>query len=176
VELNIVHKGVGAINASDVLLAEVTDAVIVGFKVTIDTQARDLAKRKGIETRVYQIVYELLDDIKAALEGLLTPQIKRIFMGRARIKEVFKLSKSGIIAGCIVEKGKMVRNAACQVMRGPEIVHEGKIKSLKRFKEDVREVAEGVDCGISVGFDGIQAGDIIDIYSEETIARRLKEQ
>ncbi|MDD5194792.1 MAG: translation initiation factor IF-2 [Candidatus Omnitrophica bacterium] len=175
VELNIVHKGVGAINASDVLLAEVTDAVVVGFKVTIDTQARDLAKRKGIETRVYQIVYELLDDIKAALEGMLAPQIKRIFVGRVRIKEVFKLSKSGIIAGCVVEKGKALRGAACQVTRGTEIVHEGKVQSLKRFKDDVREVAEGVECGCSVGFDGIQAGDIIDIFSEETIARRLKE-
>jgi translation initiation factor IF-2 len=174
VELNIAHRGVGAINASDVLLAEVTDAVIVGFKVAIDSQARDLAKRKGIEIRVYQIVYELLDDIKAALEGLLTPQIKRIFMGRARIKAVFKLSKAGIIAGCIVEKGKILRGSPAHLVRGADVVFEGKVQSLKRFKDDVREVAEGVECGISVGYDDIKEGDIIDVFSEEIIARKLQ--
>ncbi|MBU2102218.1 MAG: translation initiation factor IF-2, partial [Candidatus Omnitrophica bacterium] len=175
VELNVVHKGVGAINVSDVLLAEVTDAVVVGFKVSADAQTRDLAKQKGIETRVYQIVYELLDDIKAALEGMLTPTVRRTFVGRIRVKEVFKLSRSGIIAGCIVEKGKAIRNSLCQVTRGAEVVHEGKIQSLKRFKDDVRDVAEGVECGVSVGYNGILAGDVIDVYSEETIARKFKE-
>jgi translation initiation factor IF-2 len=174
VELVLSHKGVGAINASDVLLAEVTDAIIVGFKVTIDAQARDLAKQKGIEIRVYQIVYELIDDIKAALEGLLAPQVKKIFVGRARVKAVFKLSKSGIIAGSIIEKGKMQRNLTCQLMRANKIIHEGKIQSLKRFKDDVREVAEGVECGIGIGYDEVQEGDYIDAYSEEFITRRLK--
>jgi len=174
VELVLSHKGVGAINASDVLLAEVTDAIIVGFKVTIDTQARDLAKQKGIEIRVYQIVYELIDDIKAALEGLLAPQVKKIFVGRARVKAVFKLSKSGIIAGSIIEKGKMQRNLTCQLMRANKIIHEGKIQSLKRFKDDVKEVAEGVECGIGIGYDEVQEGDYIDAYSEEFITRRLK--
>ena len=103
VELVITHKGVGTVNASDVLLAEVTDAVVVGFKVDVDTQARDLAKQKGIEIRVYQIVYELIDDVKAALEGMLAPQIKRTFLGRAKVKQVFKLTKAGIVAGCTVE-------------------------------------------------------------------------
>ncbi|MCK9615508.1 MAG: translation initiation factor IF-2 [Candidatus Omnitrophica bacterium] len=174
VELVLTHRGVGAINASDILLAEVTDAIVVGFKVTIDTQARDLAKQKGIEIRVYQIVYELIDDIKAGLEGLLTPQVKKIFVGRARVKAVFKLSKSGIIAGSIIEKGKMQRNLTCQLTRESKIIFEGKIQSLKRFKDDVREVAEGVECGIGIGFDEIKEGDIIDAYSEELIARRLK--
>ncbi|MCK4519652.1 MAG: translation initiation factor IF-2, partial [Candidatus Omnitrophica bacterium] len=174
VELVIIHKGVGAVNSSDVLLAEVTDSIVVGFKVDIDAQVRELAKRKGIETRSYQIVYELIDDIKAAVEGLLTPQIKRTFLGRAGVKTVFKLSKSGIIAGCIVEKGKVIRGMACNLFRGSEVIFEGKVQTLKRFKDDVREVTEGIECGIGIGYDKIKEGDIVDVFSEEIIARRLK--
>jgi len=174
VELVITHKGVGAINSSDVLLAEVTDSIVVGFKVSIEAQTRELARNKGIELRVYQIVYELIDDIRAALEGMLTPQIRRVFMGRARVKTVFKLTRFGIIAGCMVEKGKIMRGAASQVMRGNEIVHEGKVTSLKRFKDDVREVAQGYECGIGTGFEGFQEGDVIDVFSEEAISRKLK--
>lgn len=174
VELVIVHKGVGTINSSDILLADVSDAIIVGFKVSADPKARDLAKNKGIEVRSYQIVYELIDDVRAALEGLLTPQIKRVFLGRARVKTVFKLSKSGIVAGSVVEKGKITRGAPCNIFRGPEVVYEGKIQSLKRFKDDVREVVEGFECGISAGYNQIQQGDIIDVFTEERITRRLK--
>lgn len=174
VELVIIHKGVGSVNTSDVLLAEVSDAVVVGFKVSADSDVRDLAKRKGIELRIYQIVYELVDDIKAALEGLLAPQVRKIFMGRARVKSVFKLTKAGIIAGCQVEKGKIFRNSPCQVYRGNDVVHEGKVQSLKRFKDDVREVGEGFECGIGVGFDSIAVGDVVDVFNEEVIARRLK--
>ena len=174
VELSLAHKGVGAINSSDVLLAEVSDAIIVGFKVSASGQVRELAKSKGIEMRLYQIVYELIDDVKAALEGLLAPTIKRIFSGRARVKNVFKLSKAGIIAGCIVEKGRIPRSGLCQVLRANEMIFEGKIKSLKRFKDDVKEVAEGFECGIDVGYDDIAEGDIIDVFSEEIVTRRLK--
>ncbi|MDD4294230.1 MAG: translation initiation factor IF-2 [Candidatus Omnitrophica bacterium] len=174
VELNIVHKGVGAINSSDVLLAEVSDAVIVGFKAVADAQTREMAKSKGIEIRVYQIIYELIDDVKGALEGMLTPHIKKTFLGRARVKTVFKLSKSGIIAGCIVEKGKFTRGVIAQVTRGNEIIHEGKIQSLKRFKDDVKDVAEGYECGIGVGYNDLQEGDLIDGYTEERVMRKLK--
>jgi translation initiation factor IF-2 len=174
VELSLTHKGVGAINSSDVLLAEVSDAIIVGFKVSASSDVRELAKRKGIEMRLYQIVYELIDDVKAALEGLLAPTIKRIFSGRARVKSVFKLSKAGIIAGCIVEKGRIPRNGLCQVLRNNEMIFEGKIQSLKRFKDDVKEVAEGFECGIDVGYNEIAEGDLIDVFSEEMITRRLK--
>lgn len=173
VELVLVHKGVGLINPSDVLLAEVSDAIVVGFKVPVDAKAREFARSKGIEVRVYQIVYELIDDIKAALEGLLTPQIKRVFMGRAKVKTVFKLSRSGIVAGSVIEKGKIIRGSSCQIFRGNEVVFEGKIQSLKRFKDDVREVTEGFECGISVGYNQISEGDVIDVFSEEMISRRL---
>jgi translation initiation factor IF-2 len=134
---------------------------------------RELAKKKGIEVRIYQIVYELLDDVKAALEGLLTPQIKRVFVGRAKVKTVFKLSRAGVIAGCVVEKGKILRNLSCQLMRDNKAVFEGKVQSLKRFKDDVREVAEGVECGIGLGIDDIKEGDYIDVFNEEVISRRL---
>ncbi|MCF7908850.1 MAG: translation initiation factor IF-2 [Candidatus Omnitrophica bacterium] len=174
VELNIIHKGVGAVNSSDVLLAEVTDSIIVGFKVGIDAQVREQAKSKGIELRSYQIVYELIDDVKAALEGLLTPQIKRTFLGRARVKAVFKLSRSGIVAGCIVEKGKITRGVPCHLFRANEIIFEGKVVTLKRFKDDVKEVTEGTECGIGIGYEKYQEGDIIDVFNEEIIARKLK--
>jgi len=174
VELVITHRGVGAVNSSDVLLAEVTDSIIVGFKVAIEASVRDLARSKGIEMRSYQIVYELIDDVTAALEGLLAPQIKRTFVGRARVKTVFKLSKAGVIAGCSVEKGKIIRGFGCQLMRENEAVFSGKIKTLKRFKDDVKEVGEGFECGIGIGFDKIQQDDIIDVFQEEVITRRLK--
>jgi len=174
VELAIVHKGVGAVNFSDILLAEVTDAIVVGFKVSIDARVRELARKKGIETRSYQIVYELIDDVRGAVEGLLTPQIKRTFLGRARIKTVFKLSRAGIIAGSMVEKGKIKRGAVCNLFRDNEVIFEGKIQTLKRFKDDVREVAEGFECGIDIGYDKVKEGDVIDVFNEEVIARKLK--
>jgi translation initiation factor IF-2 len=175
VELVITHKGVGALNSSDVLLADVTDSIIVGFKVTIDPQVRDLARSKGLEMRSYQIVYELIDDVSAAVEGLLTPQIKRTFLGRAIVKTVFKLSKPGIIAGCIVDKGKILRSASCQLTRDNDTIHSGKIQTLKRFKDDVKEVSESLECGIGIGYDKIKEGDIIDVFQEEIITRRLKQ-
>jgi translation initiation factor IF-2 len=174
VELIIIHKGVGAVNSSDVLLAEVSDAIIVGFKVNIDPKAKDLAKQKGIQIRLYEIVYELVDDIKSALEGLLSPQIKRTFLGRAEVKAIFKLSKAGTVCGCQVIKGKVVRGASVQLLRDNEVIFEGKVISLKRFKDDVREVKEGLECGINIGYEQVKEGDIIDVFSEEVITRRLE--
>jgi len=174
VKINIVHKSVGAINNSDVLLAETADSIIVGFKVDADSNIRELIRQKGIQMRIYQIIYELLDDIKAALEGLLAPQIKRIFLGRAIVRAVFKLSKAGTIAGCFVQKGKILRGAKCTLYRDNNIIFEGKIQSLKRFKDDVREVQEGLECGINIGYDDIKENDIIDVFDEEIISRRLE--
>lgn len=174
VKINIVHKSVGAINNSDVLLAETTDSIIVGFKVDADSNIRELIRQKGIQMRIYQIIYELLDDIKAALEGLLAPQIRRIFLGRAVVKSVFKLSKAGTIAGCFVQKGKILRGAKFTLYRDNNIIFEGKIQSLKRFKDDVREVQEGLECGINIGYDDIKENDIIDVFNEEVISRRLE--
>ncbi len=173
VKIQFIHKGVGVVNYSDVLLAEVSDAVIVGFKVGVDPQARDAARQKGIQIRLYQIIYELIDDVKAALEGMLTPDVKRVFLGRAKVKQVFKLSRAGVVAGCVVESGKAVRGANCELIRDGEVVFKGKITSLKRFKDDAREVNEGMECGISIGYEDIREGDFIDIFREEVVSRRL---
>lgn len=174
VEMVTIHKGVGAINSSDVILAEVSDAIILGFKVTADSQARVLAKSKGIEVRTYQIIYELIDDVRAALEGMLTPEVKKSFLGRARVKTVFKLSKSGVIAGCQVEKGIIKRGAPCKLSRDNSVVFEGKVENLKRFKNDAREVNQGYECGIDIGYDQIKEGDYIDVFGQEVITRKLK--
>ena len=140
---------------------------------TLLNKALEGAKSKGIQVRVYQIVYELIDDVKAALEGMLTPHVKRIFIGRARVQKVFKLSKSGIIAGCMVEKGKIAKGLIAQLMRANALVHEGKVTSVKRFKDEAKEVTEGLECGISIDSDKIQEGDFIDVYSEEITSRKI---
>jgi len=174
VELTIIHKGVGSVNSSDILLAEVTDSIVVGFKVSIDAQVRELSRKKGIETRSYQIVYELIDDVKGAVEGLLTPHKKRTFLGRAKVKTVFKLTKAGIISGSIVEKGKIKRGSICNLFRDNEVIFEGTVQTLKRFKDDVKEVGEGIECGIGIGYDKIKEDDVIDTFNEEIIARKLR--
>ncbi|MBN2483834.1 MAG: translation initiation factor IF-2 [Candidatus Omnitrophica bacterium] len=172
VESDIVHKAVGAISPSDVLLSEVSDAVIFGFKVGVDASARDLAKQKGIEIRTYQIVYELIDEVRSALEGMLTPHIRRVFIGQVQVKKVFKLSK-GIIAGSIVTKGKVQRGAQCELMRQGEKIFSGRIDTLKRFKDEVKEVTEGTECGLGIGYDQLEEGDLIDVFREEKIERKL---
>jgi len=173
VEIQFVHKGVGSINFSDVLLAEVSDAIIVGFKVDTEIQAKEAARNKGVQVRVYQIVYELIDDIKAAIEGMLTPHLKRVFLGRAKVLKVFKLSRTGVVAGCIVEKGKIIRSVYCQLSRDNELIFEGKVVSLKRFKDDAREVTEGLECGISIGYEDVKENDYIDVFLEEIVERKL---
>ncbi len=174
IKLEVIHEGVGNINSSDVILAVASDALVLGFNVIQDNLAKELSTKEGVDVRIYNIIYELANDIKAALEGMLEPKLKKVFLGRAEVKKVFKLSRSGIVAGCIVAKGKIIRSAAVSLVRNAEIVFEGSIADLKRFKDDVREVAEGFECGISLkGFDNLQEGDIIEAYEIEKIARKL---
>ncbi len=173
-EVKILHKSIGIINLSDVVLADASDALVLGFKVEIEPQAFKKAQEKNVQIKTYQIIYELISDIKAALEGMLEPKIERILVGRARVKKVFKLSKAGVIAGCIVEKGKIVRNLPCRVLRAQEVIFEGKVSSLKRFKDDVREVLEGFECGIGVGFNEVREEDIIEVFQEEVKTRRIQ--
>lgn len=174
VEIKIIHKSIGVINRSDVILAEASDALIMGFKVGVSSAVEEQAKEKGVQIKTYQVIYALISDIKAALEGLLEPVIKREFVGRAKVKKVFKVSKAGIIAGSIVEKGKILRNSMCKVTRDGKTIFEGKIKSLKRFKNDVREVGEGVECGIDVGEKDIKSGDVIEAFREESSVRKIE--
>ncbi len=174
VKLDIIHDGIGNINSSDVVLAVASNALILGFHVEADERARELMSKEGIEARTYNIIYELANDIKAAVEGLLEPKLKKIFIGRCDVRKVFKLTKSGIVAGCYVTKGKFTRNNMVTVMRNGEPVFEGKIAALKRFKDDVREVLEGFECGISLGgYDDVKEGDVIEAHDIEKIARKL---
>ena len=174
IKLSIIHDGVGNINPSDVILAVASNALILGFNVVADERAKEIADKEGVDVRIYNIIYELGNDIKAALEGMLEPKLKKNFLGRADVRKVFKLSRSGVIAGCFVTKGKFNRTANVSLLRNGEIVFEGKLSSLKRFKDDVRDVAEGFECGMSLGgYDNLQEGDIIEAYEIEKIARKL---
>ncbi|MDD4893966.1 MAG: translation initiation factor IF-2 [Candidatus Omnitrophica bacterium] len=174
IKWNIIHEGVGSINASDVILAIASDALILGFHVEAEEGAKELSVKEGVDIRTYNIIYELANDIKAALEGMLEPKLKKVFLGRVDVRKMFNLSRSGTIAGCFVTKGKINRSASVSVVRNGEVVFEGKLSSLKRFKDDVREVLEGFECGLTVGgFVNLMEGDVIEAYDIEKIARKL---
>jgi len=174
VKINIVHSDVGNINESDIMLAVVSNAVVMGFNVRVDEGAQELAAKEEIDVKIYGIIYEAIQDIIAAMEGLLEPVSKEIFVGRALVKQVFRVSKSGTIAGCQVMRGKITRHGVVKLIRNKQVVYEGKISGLKRFKDDVKEVNEGVECGIGLDrHDDIKESDLIELYTIEKIARRL---
>lgn len=174
ISLNIIHSGTGDINTSDAILAAASNALILGFNVVADSAAKELIAKEELELRVYNVIYELNNDIKAAVEGMLEPKIKRIFLGRAEVRKIFKLSRAGLVAGCFVTKGKITRNCEVSLLRNGKPVFEGKISSLKRFKDDVREVGEGFECGISLAnTTDILEGDYIEAYEIQKIARKL---
>lgn len=175
IKMEIIHDGVGNINSSDVILAVASNALILGFNVVADEYAKALIEKEGVDARIYNIIYELGNDIKAALEGMLEPKLKKVFAGKAEIRKVIKLSsRAGAVAGCFVLKGKIQRSAAASVVRNGEVIFEGKLSSLKRFKDDVREVQEGFECGLTIGgFDDIREGDIVEAYTVEKIARTI---
>ena len=174
VELDIVLSAPGNINESDILLAKASNAVVIGFHVSTEHKAQAEAEREGIEIRNYTIIFELLEDIKAAMEGLLEPDVVETVVGTATIKKVMKLS-SGLISGSLVESGTIVRNYEVRIKRNGEEVGRGKIGGLKRFKDDVKEVEKGYECGILIeGFKGVQEGDLIECFKKETVTRRIK--
>ncbi len=174
VELNIVHKGVGNVNESDVMLAIVTQSIIIGFGIGKEQKTSEIARDKSVEIKLYSVIYEAISDIRTAMEGLLEPHIKRTLVGRAEVRQVFKVSKVGTIAGCMVSKGAVKRGMEAKVVRDDEIIFTGTIDSLKRFKEDVKEVKEGFECGIGFrSFNNIKNGDFIEVYSIEKIKKTL---
>lgn len=174
VKIVIVHADVGNINESDIMLAMVSNAVVMGFNVKVDEGAQELAAKEDIEIKIYGIIYEAIQDVIAAMEGLLEPYQKEIFVGRASVKQVFKVTKAGTIAGCQVMRGKITRHGVAKLVRNKEVVYVGKIGGLKRFKDDVKEVSEGVECGIALDrHDDIKEGDLIELYQIEKVARRL---
>ena len=173
VQVKIIHSAAGDVNESDLLLAKASDAVIIAFNVNTMSSVSEEAEREGIEIRTYNIIFELLEDLKAAMEGLLEPEIVEEVVGRATVRQVFDLS-SGFIAGSYVDEGKITRNFDAKIMRGGEQIHKGKIGGLKRFKDDVKEVEKGYECGILIeGFRGTKAGDTVLCVQKKTITRRI---
>jgi translation initiation factor IF-2 len=175
IQVNILHKGVGAITESDVLLATASDAIIVGFNVRPQGNARIIADREEVDIRTYSIIYAAINDLKDAMEGMLSPEIKEEVSGNVEIREVYKISKVGNIAGCMVMSGKIFKDSKIRIIRAGIVVHDGTLTSLKRFKDDVREVGKGFDCGLQLkNFNDIQEGDIIEPYKEVAVKKKLK--
>ncbi len=175
IQVNIIHKGVGAITESDVLLASASDAIVIGFNVRPVGTARQLADKEEIDIRSYSIIYDAINDLKDAMEGMLSPEFKEEITGNAEIRETFKISKIGTIAGCMVTDGKIIRNSGVRVIREGVVIHTGSLVSLKRFKDDVKEVTKGYDCGLQIkGFNDIKDGDVIEGYQEVAVKKKLK--
>ncbi len=174
VMVRVLHAAVGGINESDVILAKASNAVIVGFNVRANPQARDLARRDNVEIRYYSIIYEVLDDMKAALTGMLSPTRRERFLGNAEIREVFNISKVGKVAGCMVTEGIVKRGGKVRLLRDNVVIHEGTLKTLKRFKDEVREVRESFECGMAFeNYDNVEKGDVIECFEVEEVARAL---
>ena len=174
IQVNIIFKGVGAITESDVLLASASDAIIIGFNVKPTQSARKLSEKEQIDIRSYSIIYDAINDLKDAMEGMLSPEMKEENTGEAEVRDTFKISRIGTIAGCMVTSGKILRNSSVRVVRGDEQIFEGKLLSLKRFKDDVKEVAKGYDCGIQINdFNDLEVGDLIKCYQEIAVKKKL---
>lgn len=175
VRVRVLHQGVGAISESDVLLAHASHALVVGFHVVPEDKARALASGNGVEIRTYQIIYKMTEDVQKMMEGMLEPETREAQLGRAEIRQIFHASKTGAIAGCRVVSGLIRRNAQVRVVRDGKIVHEGKLDSLRHFKDDVREIKEGMECGLHIAnFDDVKPGDVVEAFEMQKVARTLE--
>ncbi|MDR0756376.1 MAG: translation initiation factor IF-2, partial [Tannerella sp.] len=175
IRVNVIHKAVGQISESDISLAETTDAVIIGFQVRPSTQARRLAENEGVEMRLYSIIYDAINDVKDAMEGMLSPEIREDICGEVEVLQVFKISKVGTIAGCIVKEGKIKRTNRVRVVRDGIVIHTGDLGSLKRFKDEAKEAVSGQDCGIYINnYNDIEVGDIIEPFDQVEIKKTLQ--
>ena len=174
VRVNVIHKAVGAISESDVLLAAASDAVIIGFQVRPSTGARKLAEKEEIEIRLYSVIYDAINEVKDGIEGMLAPEEKEEITATAEVLETFKISKVGTIAGAIVREGKLQRTSKIRVIRDGIVVYTGELGSLKRFKDDVKEVVSGQDCGLNIlNYNDIKVGDIVEAYQVVEVKRTL---
>jgi len=175
IQVNIIHKGVGAITESDVLLASASDAIIVGFNVRPSGSARILADNEEIDVRTYSIIYDAINDLRDAMEGMLSAEIREEVIGNVEIREIYKISKVGNIAGCMVVSGKIMRTSKIRIIRDSVVIHSGELTALKRFKDDAKEVTKGYDCGIQIkNFNNIEIGDVIEAYQEVEVKKKLK--
>ena len=174
VRINVIHSAAGGITESDIKLAMASRAIVVGFNVRPDVTARELAEKEGVDVRLYRVIYDAIDDIRGAVSGMLKPEERESELGRAEVRTLFRVPKLGVIAGCYVLQGTIVRNARARVVRDGVVAYEGRIGSLRRFKDDVREVAEGYECGIGIeNFQDVKEGDIIEAYEVREVAREL---
>ena len=174
IQVNIIHKGVGAITESDVLLASASDAIVLGFNVRPMGNARVIAEKEEIDIRSYSIIYDAINDVKDAMEGMLSPEMKEEVTGTAEIRETYKISKVGTIAGCMVTSGKIYRNSGIRIIREGIVVYTGTLSSLKRFKDDVKEVAKGYDCGLQIkNYNDIKIEDLIEFFQEVAVKKTL---
>ncbi|MFM8348453.1 MAG: translation initiation factor IF-2, partial [Bacteroidota bacterium] len=174
IQVNILHRGVGQISESDVLLASASDAIIVGFQVRPSAPAKRLAENEEIEIRLYSIIYDAINEVKDAMEGLLAPETQEVIVGNADLREVFKISKVGMIAGCMVTDGYIKRANPVRLIRDGIVLYSGKLSSLKRFKDDASEVRTGFDCGIGIdGFNDLKVGDVLESFEVREVKRTL---
>jgi translation initiation factor IF-2 len=172
VRVNVIHQGVGGITEGDVMLASASDALVIGFNVRPNAEAKALAEREGVDIRTYRVIYKLTEDIQHALVGLLAPVKTEETLGEAEVRALFKVSRLGTIAGCMVTSGLIKRNAQVRVIRDGTVVHETSISQLKRFKDDAREVAEGFECGILLdGFNDVKEGDVLEAFETREVER-----
>ena len=174
IQINIIHKGVGAITESDVLLASASNAIVIGFNVRPTVNSRLLAEKEEIDIRSYSIIYDAINDLKDAMEGMLSPEMKEQITGDVEVRETYKISKVGTIAGCMVTNGKILRTHKLRLTRDGVVLHTGELISLKRFKDDVKEVSKGYDCGIQIkDFNDLKVGDSIEFYDEIAVKKKL---
>jgi translation initiation factor IF-2 len=174
VRVRVLHSGVGAITESDITLAEASSAPVIGFNVRANAPAREAANQKGVEIRYYSVIYDLVDDVKKAATGLLSPEVRERFIGYAKILQVFKVTGVGKVAGCQVTEGVARRAAGVRLLRDNVVIHEGRLKTLKRFKDEVREVQVGQECGMAFeNYEDIREGDVIEIFETEEVERQL---
>ena len=171
-KVSAIHGGVGGINETDIMLAKASQAIVIGFNVRADNNAKSVAEKEGVDIRLYNVIYDAVDDVTAAMKGMLTPKFTENILGSAEVREVFKISGVGAVAGCYVTNGKIVRNGKVRVYRNNVSVYDGSIMALKRFKDDVKEVSYGYECGISVeNYNDIKIGDVFEVYLMEEIAQ-----
>jgi translation initiation factor IF-2 len=174
IQVNVIHKGVGQISESDVILAAASDAIIVGFQVRPSQSARKLAEKEGVDIRLYSIIYNAIEEVKAAMEGMLSPEIKEEIVSIVEIREIFKITKVGTVAGCMVREGKIKRSNKIRLIRDGIVIYSGELGSLKRFKDDVKEVTQGYECGLNIhNFNDIKVGDIVEAFEEIEVKQTL---
>jgi translation initiation factor IF-2 len=174
VRVNIVRSAAGGITENDVSLARASNAIVVGFNVRPDKPAVDLAEREGVDVRTYRVIYDAIDDIKAALSGMLAPEKQEVELGQAEVRQTFRVPRLGVVAGCYVTQGTIPRDARVRLVRDGIVVYEGKVGSLRRFKDDVREVAAGYECGIGIeGYQDLKEGDVIEAFEVREVARSI---